>query len=293
MSGSTGQYTQCWFPWVGEKSNVGGRTPQNSSAMLGMGQLTGSTHAQNDEFVWDLYLDSVTWKIAQVYGKASDAAIHTHLWDGSSVGTIDAYAATSSSNNYSEITGISITTAKAASYAVRAASKNASSTGYIQRLQSLAWLRTGGTASTPAGADTPGYTHELVGWMGMKTDFTGATRNQNSGQLGGGHYVSDGVQNRTCDYDLWMEGRTYKLSFVGVKNTDAAIHKFRIDGASVGTVDMYSGSTVLNNYAEVTTSYVVSTAGVKTHSPIMDAKNASSSAYTAYITSLKWISTSA
>src|SRR3990167_1758173 len=145
--GSSGQYTQGWFAFVGHKSEVGPPTRASVSTLLSMGSIT-TPNTQNSELVWPLYLDSVTWKVADVHVTNGNYGIATYIFGATTIGTIDYYSAGTVSNVYAEITGFVNVTPQAADLTVRAATKNASSTGYYLELMSIALIRTGGTPST-------------------------------------------------------------------------------------------------------------------------------------------------
>ena len=249
------------------------------------------TNAQNNAFSTDLWLDTGTWKVCMVYIKDSAYGIHNVQFDGATVGTIDGYAASASSNNYSEITGLSVAVAKVVAVQDLMATKHASSSNYAGDIQSLALIRTSGAASTPAGTDTPGYTWQHFPWMGVKTSAT-FTKDQHSTALGGGYYTSNGAQNDYFDTDFWSEARTYKYAQVVRKDSNIGIATISIDGSSVGTLDGYNASTLQSQYQEIT-GIVVATAGVKSIQVKMATKNASSTNYYGYIGSMAWISTGA
>lgn len=289
MAGSVGVYTQAWPTWVGHKSSVGTPTRANASTYLGMGYLL-IPNAQNNEAVWPLYLDSVTWKVAHVHIDDPSYGIATFIFDGTTIGTIDYYAGAGAINQYDEITGYAQATPKAGDLTIRAATKNASSSGYALEMISIALIRTGGTPSTPGGTDTPGYTHELFPWMGTKSNTGWATRTQSSSELSGGRLDTDNTnQNNLITYDIWGETRTYKVALINDQNTDQGIYNITgINGTQ--TVDGY-GALTSNVYTEVTG--IAVTEGLKTVQVQMATKNGLSTAYGARLQSIKWISTGA
>lgn len=248
-------------------------------------------NAQNNEIVWPIYLDSVTYKIAAIGMEGTNLAIATFLFDGVSLGTIDWYAGAGTGNSYKEITGVSITTPKAADLTMRAATKNASSSGYLLHTNSIAIIKTSGTSSTPAGTDTPGYTHELLGWMGTKTNTNFATRTQSSTELGGGRLVTDTTaQNNLFTYDMWKDTGSFTLALVHGKDTDQGI--YNITGFNgTQTIDGYAAAASSNNYS--TTTATGDTAAVVTVQVSMATKNASATAFGGKLNSIKWLRTGA
>lgn len=294
MAGSVGQYTQGAFAWVGEKATTGslGAYRYNSSTSLGMGYVnTGASGspAINDSISWDLYFDKVTWKYCQVHAFGTGNGIYTVQLDGSSQGTIDGYGAFSE-NQYSEITGLSISTASAKTFKLLMATKNASSSGYSMAVNSWAWIRTGGTASSPAGTDTPGFTWEWIPWMGSKAAVWGV-RAQSSSELGGGNHHGAGAQNDYINTDFWRDTGTFTLALVHYKGGDQGIHSFTgLSGTQ--TIDAYAGANSSNNYSEVT-GIAVATADVANLQDQIATKNASSTGFGARINSVKVIRTGA
>src|SRR3990167_3813455 len=184
--GSVGNYTQAAMPFVASIANTNWATRTTATDQLAMGRLITDSTAQNNAVSWPLYLDSVTWKCALIYGKDTDQGVFSIQLDDVEQGTVDAYAAAPASNNYSEVTGLAVSAAGVKTFELQMATKNASSSAYGGRLNSWAWVATSGTFPTPAGTDTPGYTHELVPFMGTKSNTNWATRVQASTLLGGG-----------------------------------------------------------------------------------------------------------
>lgn len=289
--GSVGQATQGWLPWQGAKSESQ-HTPSGDVNALGMAYAeTGNV--QNNQQSWDVWLDSGTWKLCEVSFTSSGYGISTYKFNGVSVGTIDHYSAGLTRNVYTEITGISVTTAGVVTLQDILATKNASSTGYDHLLQSIALIRTSGTASTPAGSDTPGYTWQYLPWMGSKANTGISTRGQNSAYLGGGSLNGTGAQNNTISWDIWLDAGTYKYAQVHVKSTDRGIYTVRLDGSSQGTIDGYVAAPAANTYTELTGITVASSAVARTFSYIMAAKNAASVGYIDDVQSVAWIRTGA
>lgn len=290
MAGSSGQPTIGFLPWQAEFSKTGTWVRNNTSAMLGMGEFYQSPIAQNNEVSWNIWLDAGTYKYCHVFYKDSGQGIHHVRLDDVDVGTIDAYAAASSNNNYAEVTGITVATAGVKKFSIKAATKNASSSNYQTDFSSCAWIKTAGAHSSGSGGDTPGTTWIYLPWMGSKANTNWNTRLQNSALFGGGRLESSGAQNAEISWDIWLEAGTYKYAQIATHGTSVGIHHIQLDGSDVGTIDGYAGANSNNNYAEVT-GIVIATAGVKTFKLKMATKNASSSNYEAYINSVAWLKT--
>jgi len=139
---ATPGYSIFLTPWVGIKAATGFDTRFQTSAALGGGTWYNSGGAQNDEWTLDKWFDAGTYKAALLYYKASSQGIHSIQLDGVEQGQIDGYAAGASQNNYSEITGLSVT-AGLKVIKDKIATKNASSSAYYGTSATLSWIRTG------------------------------------------------------------------------------------------------------------------------------------------------------
>jgi len=106
------------------------------------GILGNTSNAQNDQVDYKAYLDAGTYTFVIVATKGSTSAILTLLFDGVSQGTIDLYSASPARNARQTITGISVTTAGLKTISLKAATRNASSTGWYLQPQSLGLFRT-------------------------------------------------------------------------------------------------------------------------------------------------------
>jgi hypothetical protein len=136
-------YTWQYLPWMGSKTNTLWSSRLQSNAQIGGGYLRTDTGAQNNEISWDIWLDVGTYKYAQIYNKNTDEGIYSVQLDGVEKGTIDAYAAAPANNAYTEITGITVSTAGVKNFKLKMATKNASSSAYNAYINSVAWIRTG------------------------------------------------------------------------------------------------------------------------------------------------------
>lgn len=101
-----------------------------------------ATHAQNDEITFKVYLMAGTWALDVMYTKSSSFGIMTISIDGSSIGTVDAYAGSTEVNKISEITGITVATGGLKTVSIKIATKNASSSSYNCYLGALNFRRT-------------------------------------------------------------------------------------------------------------------------------------------------------
>lgn len=290
MPGSVGQPTIGYFPWQASYDNANFDTRTNGSTQLGMGILRVSTFDVANYVEWNLYLDSVTWKAAMVYESDTDKAIMTIKFAGSSVGTIDMYAASNVLNNYAEVTGISVTTPGVKAVRLATPTKNASSSNYGAKFNSLALIATSGTYSTPGGSDTPGYNWHHVPWTGVKSG--NLTRADNSTMLAGGmQYVV--AQSTVWAWDVWLDSGTFKWSQINDVSADRGIVTVKLDGVSVATVDEYAAGGANNVYTEVTAISLSAPTTARALTMTNATKNASSSDYQMRANSIAWTRTGA
>lgn len=288
MAGSVGQYTQGWFPWMNDNGNT-----SQASGYIGLGVMIknpGESYSGGGH-----WLDTGTWKIAVINQTASNRGIQMFYFDGVAQGAgVDTYSAGSTNNVYSEITGISVTTAGNKVFTFDSTTKNASSSNTVIYTNSIALIRTSGTASTPGGTDTPGYTWEHLPWMGVKQEAAGTwVKYQDSTRLGGGaFYNSTSAQNDTFNTDFWMDTGTFTYTQVYQTDSGSGITTIQIDGSSVGTIDGYA---IPVTVATVSTLSGISqsTAGTKNLKWLCATKNASASQYQLAISSASWIRTGA
>lgn len=129
--------------WAGSKTSTQPITYQQTSAGLGGGEPYPNPANLNDVIDVDVWLDTGTYKICYLYYKNVDQGIVSVQLDGVTQGAaIDAYAASLSRNNYTEITGLAVT-AGVKTWRLKGTSKNASSSGYYIIHHSKALIRTG------------------------------------------------------------------------------------------------------------------------------------------------------
>lgn len=130
-------------PWGQPKSNVGNFARTQDSASLGGGYNSNATGVLNDQYVWDVLLDSGTWAIDLIYRSGPARAIATIYLDSTSVGSVDMYAASNTSNVVATVSGISVASVGNYSLKLKAESKNASSTAYNMTFHLIILRRTG------------------------------------------------------------------------------------------------------------------------------------------------------
>lgn len=90
----------------------------------------GGSRAQNDEVGWDLAMQRGTWRLDGIFHKFASACIVTVLVDNVAKGTIDLYSAAAVDNFAGVVAGIYIPSSKKVKVSLKAATKNASSTGF-------------------------------------------------------------------------------------------------------------------------------------------------------------------
>jgi hypothetical protein len=137
VAGTPGTWVQAngTQPWTAQLSNLASfanlnwntRTAFNANGGL---SYVNSTGAQNAYMEWKVPLSAGTWTFGMNHYAGADRGIYTLTIDGgSSLGTIDGYAA-GSAGTYSTITGIAVTSNTNALVRLTMATKNASSSAY-------------------------------------------------------------------------------------------------------------------------------------------------------------------
>lgn len=94
---------------------------------------------------------------------------------------------------------------------------------------------------------------------------------------------SAGAQNDSCNYLFGVSGGTYNLNCWYIKNSNAGIITFLIDGVSVGTIDAYA-AVLTYNQSSIIRGVAISQ-GAHRMTIKIATKNASSSSYFSNITS--------
>jgi hypothetical protein len=101
-----------------------------------------SSGAQNDARWWNVYIPAGTWTFILHHVKAANQGIYDVQIDGSSIGTIAGYAGTTSYDNVSTITGVSVATTSLKTLKLLMATKNASASNYYGEINHIALHRT-------------------------------------------------------------------------------------------------------------------------------------------------------
>ncbi len=103
--------------------------------------MYNSSSAQNDALTWDIWLDAGTYTFSAWVRKTSNTGIITLNQAGASQGTVDTYAASPALALVS-ITGWTVASSGKKAMQVKAATKNASSSGYLLEFFSVIFRRT-------------------------------------------------------------------------------------------------------------------------------------------------------
>lgn len=101
-----------------------------------------SSGAQNDSISFDVVLATGTWTVELLYRKNTDAGVYSVQFGGVEKGTIDGYAAASSYDNLSTVSGITLGVSGKIRLSLVMATKNASSSNYKGYLQHIQLRRT-------------------------------------------------------------------------------------------------------------------------------------------------------
>lgn len=132
------------WPWTRTFSEVGTWTRTLSSSQLGMGQYDNATsHAINDEVVYNVALDAGTWTLTVIGQTRSTGGISTVYLDATSLGTLDLYSASTTNNVVKQITGFTVSAPGVYALKFKVESKNASASEYRFIAQLITLTRTG------------------------------------------------------------------------------------------------------------------------------------------------------
>lgn len=124
------------YPWFADGSS-GSFTLTTSQAHYGY----FSTPSQNNALSWDVSLRPGTYTMTDLCPNLSSAGIASIANGGSTLGTLDKYAASTSYNQSEAATGLSLLSGEITQ---TAATKNASSSGYANPSTYSRLVRTGG-----------------------------------------------------------------------------------------------------------------------------------------------------
>ena len=128
------------FLTAATQTNWSTRAVDTSQITGGLKSSTGTV--ADDEIGWDVVLAAGTWTIEWLYVKGSNVGIFTVSLDGSSVGTVDGYAASTTYNSNGSITGVTVDSTGKKRLLFKMATKNASSSAYRGNLSAIRLLRT-------------------------------------------------------------------------------------------------------------------------------------------------------
>ena len=112
------------------------------SANLALATQYLSDGTQNDEIHYQLFLQAGTYTLNLVGDKDVNRGIYTVLLNGSSVGTLDAYAGTRANIATMTLTSIVVATTGVQTFGIKMATKNASSGGYYATPSLFNFIRT-------------------------------------------------------------------------------------------------------------------------------------------------------
>ena len=89
--------------------------------------------------------------------------------------------------------------------------------------------------------------------------------------------VSDGTQHASIDYTVDLSPGTWSLKFFGYRGPGLGIATIKLDGTTIGTIDLYAAAPAA--YDTTITGIHVTVDGEQTLQVVMATKNASSSGY--------------
>lgn len=132
-------------PWNEVIAIVGTTAAFQSSAAFGGGIIYNAAGAQNDEFGYDLLLRKGTWSFTLTFSALNSDGIISCRLDGVEFASQDGYNVSGVRlfNGFKVQTGIVVATTGIHRVSFKAASKNASSSGYFITVQQFTFRRTG------------------------------------------------------------------------------------------------------------------------------------------------------
>lgn len=101
-----------------------------------------STNAQNAEVTWDVAMSAGTWSLSLMHFSGPDRGVYTARIDGVSVGAIDGYNASYTTDTLGIITGITVASGGKKTLKLKMETKNVSASVYYGSIQALALIRT-------------------------------------------------------------------------------------------------------------------------------------------------------
>ena len=129
--------------WVTRDETAGSISlTAGSAASSYLGVIVLASSSQDGVMGWDVYLGAGTWTLEFVYARNTDSAIITPSVGGTALTGLDTYNATLNLNNYATYTGIVVGTGGTQRVKFTAATRNASATGWFQRISAIHLVRT-------------------------------------------------------------------------------------------------------------------------------------------------------
>lgn len=131
-----GSFDEDLLPWLIDIDVFGAHGNTNFDSVVG--STTNAIHAwwiesngtQNAERYWDVVLAAGTWDVMLIYVKGTDRGIYSVQFDGVEKGTVDGYNGSTTYNNRTSVTGITVATSAKIRLKLKMATKNASSSNY-------------------------------------------------------------------------------------------------------------------------------------------------------------------
>jgi hypothetical protein len=102
--------------------------------------------------------------------------------------------------------------------------------------------------------------------------------------------LTTNAQNDEFEFKIPLAAGTYTLNLVSVRDGTSGILTVRVDGSTVGTIDLYNAGSQVNVVSSIA-SIVVAATATKTINFKLETKNASSTDYIAYLTFVQFIKT--
>ena len=99
-------------------------------------------------------------------------------------------------------------------------------------------------------------------------------------------YNSTAADADAIEFQVWLAKGTYTVVLHGEALSDSGILDIQIDGVEVASFDQYNGGAYGHNKTWSQAAIAIATSGIKTLKVIVDGKHASSSSYTARISSI-------
>lgn len=213
-----------------------------------------SNGAMNDYVEYRVALNAGVNTITVIGVVASNYAISTVSLDGGvgTVGVLDWYAVGAADDTVKTITGVTVPFTGVYGLRFTAASKHASSSNYRQNFQFVAVHATTDISGPVVGATLP-HRVDIIPWAGTQYAVsTAITRTQGSTYLGGGLAYTGTTINNYAEYLVALAAGTWSITTIHTTAADGGISTVSIDGASVGTFDLYSAGTVGNVVTPIT-----------------------------------------